>query len=154
MNPKSLIMIVAALLMLILLSSPSLLSQEHRQAVLQDATPIRLSTDMVSLSVSVMDKKGQAITGLERKDFKIYENGVEQSIDFFSMEEMPVCWGIVLDSSTSMSDEMHDVYQAAIQVVSEGTEKDRTFVVAFNGKTRYVTRTRTGYYAPKAEDGK
>src|SRR6266545_2281430 len=105
----------------LLLGSPSL-AQEHKHETAQDASTLKLSTDLVSLSVTVTDQKGQAITGLKREDFKIYENGIEQPLSFFSAEEAPVCWGIVLDRSGSMKEMIRDVYRAAVHVVDEGAE--------------------------------
>ena len=134
MKSPRVIRIAAALLALafpLLLPSPA---QEHKHAPPQDAASLKLSTDLVSLSVTVTDKKGQAITGLKREDFKVYENGVEQPISFFSSEEAPVCWGIVLDRSGSMMEMIRDVYRAAVHVVDEGTEEDEAFIVTFNNK--------------------
>src|SRR6266545_6063169 len=122
----------------LLLGSPSL-AQEHKHETAQDASTLKLSTDLVSLSVTVTDQKGQAITGLKREDFKVYENGVEQPLSFFSAEEAPVCWGIVLDRSGSMMEMIRDVYRAAVHVVDEGTEEDETFIVTFNKKVELVT---------------
>ncbi len=132
MKSPRVIQIAAALLALtFLLRSPSL-AQEHKHAPPQDAASLKLSTDLVSLSVTVTDQKRRAITGLRREDFKVYENGVEQPLSFFSAEEAPVCWGIVLDRSGSMAEMIRDVYRAAVHVVDEGTEEDETFIVTFN----------------------
>ena len=95
---------------------------------------VKLATDLVSLSVAVTDRSGRAITGLTKSDFKVYENGLEQSISFFSSDQTPVSWGLVLDRSGSMRGMMEDVYQAAINVISEGTEQDEVFIVTFNNR--------------------
>jgi hypothetical protein len=109
MKSPRVIHIAAALLALtFLLRSPSL-SQEHKHEPPQDAASLKLSTDLVSLSVTVTDHKERAITGLKRENFKVYENGVEQPLGFFSAEEAPVCWGIVLDRSGSMMEMIRDV---------------------------------------------
>lgn len=139
MKPSRVIQIAVALLAFtFLLRSPSL-AQEHKHEPPQDATSLKLSTELVSLSVTVTDQKGQAITGLKREDFKMYESGVEQKLDFFSTEEMPVCWGIVLDRSGSMMEMIGDVYRAAVHVVDEGTEQDEAFVVTFNQRVELVS---------------
>ena len=127
-----------SLAFVLLFSAPSL-AQEHKHEAPQDAPSIKLSTNLVSLSVTVTDQKGQAITGLKREDFKVYESGVEQALDFFSAEEMPVCWGIVLDRSGSMMAMIGDVYRAAVHVVDEGTEQDEAFVVTFSQKVELVS---------------
>lgn len=130
-------MAVALLALAFLLRSPSL-AQEHKHEPAQDAASLKLSTELVSLSVTVTDQKGKAVIGLGREDFKVYENGVEQKLDFFSTEEMPVCWGLVLDRSGSMMDMIGDVYRAAVHVVDEGTEEDEAFIVTFNKKVELV----------------
>jgi Ca-activated chloride channel family protein len=143
MKSKSLMLVSAALLMSIpLLMGP--LSAQDRKREAPDAPPFKLSTELVSLNVSVTDRQGQPISGLRREDFKLYENGVEQPLSFFSMEETPVCWGIVLDRSISMSDLMQEVYQAAVHVVDQGTALDETFVVAFNNRIELITSSVSG----------
>jgi len=77
MKSPRIILIAAALVAVTFsLRSPSL-AQEHKHEPPQDATSLKLSTDLVSLSVTMTDQKGRAITGLKREDFKLYENGVE-----------------------------------------------------------------------------
>jgi len=140
MKFKSIIQTVMVLLALVFLSGLPAFAQEHKHETQpQDPMSLKLSTELVSLSVTVTDQKGQAITGLKREDFKVYESGVEQKLDFFSAEEMPVCWGIVLDRSGSMMEMIRDVYQAAVQVVDEGTEQDEAFVVTFNHQVELVS---------------
>lgn len=129
---------IAILASACLLSSPSL-AQEHKHDPLQEAAPLKLNTNLVLLSTTVTDQKGKAVIGLKREDFKVYENGIAQQIEFFSAEEMPVCWGIVLDRSGSMMEMMGDVYRAAIHVVDEGTEQDEAFIVTFNRQVELVS---------------
>jgi Ca-activated chloride channel homolog len=140
MRFRSLLQILVTLLMLTFLLGLSSFAQEHKHEMPpQDPATLKLSTEMVSLSVTATDQKGKAVLGLKREDFKVYENGVEQRLDFFSTEETPVCWGLVLDRSGSMWDMIGDVYRAAVHVVDEGTEEDETFIVTFNKKVELVT---------------
>jgi Ca-activated chloride channel family protein len=104
----------------------------------QGAPSLKLDTDLVSLSVTVTDQKGRAITGLKKEDFKVYENGGEQPISFFSAEERPASWGLVLDRSGSMREMIEDVYQAALHVIDEGTEQDEMFIVTFDDQMEIV----------------
>lgn len=138
MKPSRVFQLALALLALTLLLSAPSLAQEYKHEPAQDAASLKLSTELVSLSVTVTDQKGKAVIGLGREDFKVYENGVEQKLEFFSTEEMPVCWGLVLDRSGSMMDMIGDVYRAAVHVVDEGTEEDETFIVTFNKKVELV----------------
>ena len=93
-----------------------------------------VETDLVLLRVTVSDRQGRAVTGLKQGDFKAFEEGVEQPLSFFSAEESPVSWGLVLDRSGSMAEMMREVYQAALHVVDEGTQNDEMFIVTFSGK--------------------
>ena len=98
----------------------------------QENSPLKLSTDLVSFNVTAFDRNGSAVLGLKKEDFKVFENGVEQPLSFFSTDESPVSWGLVLDRSGSMERMIQDVYRAALHVMDEGTEDDEMFVVTFN----------------------
>jgi VWFA-related protein len=48
-----------------------------------DDDVIKVTSNLVSLDVIVKDKKGKAVTDLNREDFTVIENGVAQKIEFF-----------------------------------------------------------------------
>lgn len=121
-----------------LLFGAAAFAQQHKSEAQQESQTIKMATDLVSLSVTVADRNGKPITGLERGDFAVYENGIKQEINFFSTEEAPVSWGLVLDRSGSMQGMIANVYRAAVHVVDEGTEEDETFIVTFNKKVELV----------------
>lgn len=101
----------------------------------QENTPLetkRIDTNLVVLRIAVNDQQGLAIQNLKQEAFKVYEDGVQQDVSFFSSEESPVSWGLVLDRSGSMMGMMSDVYGAALHVIDEGTSRDETFIVTFN----------------------
>lgn len=128
---------VVAMLTVSLLLGP-LSPAQHERPSLQEA-PIKLTTDLVSLNVMVTDQTGRAIPGLKKEDFEVYEDRVEQQVSFFSSDEAPVSWGLILDRSGSMMGMMRDVYRAAAHVVDDGTEHDEMFVATFNKKVELVT---------------
>ena len=100
---------------------------------------IKIDTNLVVLRVTVNDQQGRAAMSLKQEAFKVYEDGVEQQIGFFSGEESPVSWGLVLDRSGSMMGMMSDVYGAALHVIDEGTSRDETFIVTFNRKPELIS---------------
>ncbi len=123
---------IAAAMLVISLANPALFARQHEHKAQQEDKAVKLATDLVSLNVLVSDHSGRAILGLKKENFKVYEDGVEQQISFFSADEAPVSWGLILDRSGSMMGMMRDVYRAAVHVVDEGTEQDEIFAVAFN----------------------
>jgi VWFA-related protein len=75
-----------------LLRPQQLVSQEPAIAPplanVQQPQPIRVSVDRVSVGVLVTDPSGKFVEGLQRKNFHIFDNGVEQPItDFLNVEE-------------------------------------------------------------------
>lgn len=100
---------------------------------------IRIDTNLVVLRITVNDKQGRATQNLKQSAFKVYEDGVEQEVSFFSSEESPVSWGLVLDRSGSMMGMMSDVYEAALHVIDEGTSRDEAFIVTFNKRFELIS---------------
>src|SRR6266704_2864198 len=68
----------------------------------QDDDVVRVSTDLVVVNVTVIDKDGNFLKGLKRTDFQILEDGVPQKTSTFSAEETPFAAAILLDTSGSM----------------------------------------------------
>lgn len=99
---------------------------------------VKIDTNLVVLRITVSDQQGRAATNLRQDAFKVYEDGIQQEVSFFSAEESPVSWALVLDRSGSMMDMMSDVYDAALHVIDEGTTRDETFIVTFNKQSELV----------------
>jgi Ca-activated chloride channel family protein len=71
----------------------------------QPAT-LRVDVNMVLVPVTVTDRSGRLITGLDRSRFKVLDEGVAQPIAAFSVEDLPVSIGLVLDVSGSMKQKL------------------------------------------------
>ena len=90
----------------------------------------RAGTTVVRLTVTVSEGDG-FVTGLERGDFELYENGVRQEISFFESEPVPLDVMLLLDSSSSMRLEMPAVRRAARAFMKMLRPGDRGAVVGF-----------------------
>lgn len=98
-----------------------------------DSESIAINTQLVSLQVSVTDKEGRFIAGLEPDRFAIYEDGVRQEISYFSDQDTPATIGIVLDVSGSMTDEkIRHAREALARFIQTSHEEDEYFLVGFN----------------------
>jgi VWFA-related protein len=86
----------------------------------------------VVLHATVVDGKQHLVTGLQRNDFKVFEDGQPQTITSFRYEDIPVALGIIIDNSGSMRDKRPAVNQAAINLVKASNPRDEVFIVNFN----------------------
>jgi len=94
---------------------------------------IAINTELVSLRVSVTDKKGRSVPGLEQSSFTIYEDGVRQEVSFFSDQDVPSAVGIVLDVSGSMTGEkITRAREALARFTWTSHEDDEYYLISFN----------------------
>lgn len=81
---------------------------------------IRVDTELIAFEVTVSDKDGKPVRGLNAKDFRLFENGVERQIDFFEPirrqnENRPLSIVFALDVSGSMTTEELLLLRTAMQ---------------------------------------
>lgn len=99
---------------------------------------IRVSTTLVSIPVSVMDRDGKYIPNLRKEEFHVWENGVEQQVAYFASVEKPFTVALVIDTSGSTRDKLFEIQQAAQTFVDQLRPDDRVMVVAFDDKIRVL----------------
>jgi Ca-activated chloride channel homolog len=91
----------------------------------------RSVANLVPLNVTVMDHDRKFVKGLTAADFTVLEDGVEQQVKFFDSTKVPLDLIILLDTSSSMSDKMDVVHEAAIGFLRTLRPGDRGAVVGF-----------------------
>ena len=69
------------------------------------AVQFRTGVDLVNVTVTVTDAAGRFVRGLQKEDFRVFDEDALQPIAHFSAERVPVSLGIVLDTSGSMAGE-------------------------------------------------
>jgi VWFA-related protein len=100
---------------------------------------IKLRTDLVLLEADVLDKKtGQAIEGLKREDFTLYEDGVKQVITHFSQNKLPLSVVILLDVSGSVWPYIQELREAALSSLQKLKTEDEVALMVFAGSARLV----------------
>ena len=97
-----------------------------------DADVVRVSTSLVTVPVSVMDRGGRFIPDLSQGQFHLYENGIEQEIAFFENAEKPFTVALLLDTSSSTKFKLNEIQDAAIAFVDQLRADDRVIVAAFD----------------------
>ena len=103
-----------------------------------DNDVMSVDSSIVVVNASVIDGSGRAVAGLERKLFRILEDGVEQKIDTFSSEETPFAAVILLDTSGSMEDRVSLARAAAIQFLDGLRVDDFVAIYNFDSKVKLV----------------
>jgi VWFA-related protein len=88
--------------------------------------------DEVVLNVSVFDEQRHLINDLAKSDFKVWEDGVPQTIAAFQHQDLPVSMGLLIDNSGSMRDKRAAVNAAALDMVRASNPADEAFVVNFS----------------------
>lgn len=90
--------------------------------------------DEVLLNCAVVDEKGQSVTDLSQKDFRIWEDGVQQTARSFLHQDLPISLGILIDNSGSMHDKRAAVNAAALNLLRASNPQDATFIVSFSDR--------------------
>ena len=103
---------------------------------------IRTEVSLALVNVTATDPLGRLVTGLEKENFRVFEDGVEQEIVTLSSEDVPVSIGLIFDMSGSMSDKAEKARQAAVQFLQTANPRDEFFLVNF-GDRAALTRSFT-----------
>jgi VWFA-related protein len=92
---------------------------------------LRVDVELVQLPVSVVDKKGLPVLGLQQDHFSVYEDKVQQYISLFKQEDIPISVGLVVDASGSMANKLDRLHAAAMTFIRESNPDDETFIMSF-----------------------
>ena len=101
---------------------------------------IKIETNYVTLPVSVLDRNGRFVAGLQQREFKIFENGVEQQVEYFASVEKPFTVVLMIDVSPSTQYKIDEIHRAAIAFVDQLRPNDKVMVVSFDEKYTVLTR--------------
>ena len=103
----------------------------------QDVDPddvISVNTTEVLLPVTVRDHTGQLVTDLTRKSFHVFEDGVEQPLSDLSLRQVPVDVVLMVDASSSVSDNLDDFRGAAEGFAEYLAADDRISLIQFDDR--------------------
>lgn len=101
---------------------------------------IKVETDLVTLNASVVERStGRVITGLNKADFKIEEDGVAQKIEHFETVNAPFDLLLLIDLSGSTAKVTDIIRAATTRFVSATRPQDRVAILAFSGTTTLVS---------------
>ncbi len=97
--------------------------------------PLRVVTQMVPVTCIVAAADGSAVPGLRREDFRVYEDGIAQSIAYFDASTTPASVALVIDASPSVLRDSEEMKQAADALITALAPLDQAAVVDFSAHT-------------------
>ena len=98
----------------------------------------RSDSALVALSVTVEDQGRHYVAGLQPDDFVVYEDGVKQDVQFFESDRVPIDLIVLIDSSSSMKENLPLVHEAARGFLQTLRPGDRGAVVGFARSVRVL----------------
>ena len=112
--------------------TPTLQRGHRRRRKLREESEVyKVDTELVNLNVRVVDRNNRPINGLSQNDFKIFEDGAPQSIEFFSKSEVPTNYALVIDNSGSLRSQLEKVIDAGKMIVATNRPDDETSIIRF-----------------------
>ena len=100
---------------------------------------LKLRTDLVLVDVLPVQKKtGRIIGGLKREDFAVFEDGVQQKIDYFSKDKLPVSVVLLVDRAGCVNPFNDQIRAATIKAISHLKPEDEVAIMTFSNKVALV----------------
>jgi Ca-activated chloride channel family protein len=100
---------------------------------------IKINADLVSLHVRVIDRNNRPINNVTQNEFHVFEDGVSQTIESFSREEVPISYGLAVDTSGSLRSQLQSVIDAGKTIINSNKKGDETFLVRFISSDKIET---------------
>jgi len=111
-------------------TGPGLLEHTRVQEAIRAATPnIRVDVNMALVPVTVVDSYGRNVTGLDRENFRVIDNGHQIPIVSFAQQDQPITVGLVFDCSRSMTDKFLTARAAPRQLFDQLDDQDEAFLI-------------------------
>jgi VWFA-related protein len=93
---------------------------------------IKVETDLVTIPVRIIDRNGRFAGGLRKENFKIFEDGIEQDVAYFSNEQQPFTVALILDMSYSSTFKISEIQRAATTFIGQLQPEDKVLVASFD----------------------
>ena len=100
---------------------------------------IRINAELVQLHVRVIDRNNRPINNVPAGDFHVFEDGVAQKIESFTREEVPISYGLAVDTSGSLRSQLQSVIDAGKTIINANRPGDETFLVRFISSDKIET---------------
>jgi Ca-activated chloride channel family protein len=92
---------------------------------------ITIDSQLVNLQIRVIDRSNRPIDNVTKESFHVYEDGVPQPIQSVTREEVPITYGLAVDTSESLRGQINTVIDAAKTIINSNKKGDETFIERF-----------------------
>jgi Mg-chelatase subunit ChlD len=110
--------------------------QAETQKGAQEAAPqddaIKIDTDLVTVHLIASDRRDVYVPDLTKEEFTIFEDGVQQQIEFFAAVRTPFHVVLMLDTSASTQEKLGQIQRASKMFVEQLQSEDRVKVISFD----------------------
>ena len=100
---------------------------------------IKINAELVQLHVRVIDRNNRPINNVRQDEFHVFEDGVVQKIETFTREEVPISYGLAVDTSGSLRSQLQSVIDAGKSIINSNKPGDETFLVRFISSDKIET---------------
>jgi Ca-activated chloride channel homolog len=118
---------------------PDDVSHDTPGRAIKPGQSLHIDVELALVNVTVTDPYDRLVTGLEPDNFRIFENSVEQEIQYFSSEDVPISIGVIFDLSGSMANKVGKAREAALQFFKTANPQDEFFLVSFNERAEVMS---------------
>lgn len=105
---------------------------DNTPVVVDENGTMKMDTTLVTIPVSVTDRDGRFVPDLAKRDFHIFEDGVEQEIEHLESVESPFNVVLLMDTSSSTAFRYEDMQQAAMEFVEQLRRDDKVMIASFD----------------------
>src|ERR1700746_3920097 len=106
---------------------------------IQQGQSVHIDVNLALVNVTVTDPYDRVVTGLEPDNFRVFENNMEQEIQYFSSEDVPISIGVIFDLSGSMANKVGKAKEATLQFFKIANPQDEFFLVSFNDHAELIS---------------
>ena len=93
---------------------------------------IRINTSLINIPVIVSDRDNRYVPGLTKSNFRVFQDGVEQSVEIFNNDSAPMNVILALDTSRSTAGVLGKIKKAARKFIKDLGPEDRCMIVTFD----------------------
>jgi Ca-activated chloride channel homolog len=122
-------------------AAPTPPAQSPQNQDVQRTQTIPVVVNLVDVLFTVLDRRNKLVPGLDKQDFRVFDDNAPQEIRYFSAQsDLPLRVGLLLDTSNSIRDRLKFEQDAANNFLFSvlRRNKDEAFVMTFDDEPQVV----------------